>query len=130
MIYLDSCALVKLAIVEPESDALLAWLKDGSGAPLLSSSLIRVEVPRSVMRRQPAAILQARTLVAKTRRIPMTTEILDTAMMLQPTSLGPLDAIHLASAFSVAKHLTAFVSYDQRLLDAASAARLPVVSPN
>ena len=130
MIYLDSCALVKLAIAEPESDALLAWLRDSSGVPLLSSSVIRVEVPRSVMRRQPAAILQARTLVAKTRRIPMTTEILDAATMLQPTSLRSLDAIHLASAFSVGKHLTAFVSYDRRLLDAASAADLPVASPS
>ena len=130
MIYLDSCALVKLAVAEPESEALLAWLRDTPDVPLLSSSVIRVEVPRTVMRRQPGAILHARTLVAKTRRITMTADILDVATMLQPASLRSLDAIHLASAFSVHDRLTAFVSYDKRLIDAARAADLPVVSPN
>jgi predicted nucleic acid-binding protein len=130
VIYLDSCALVKLAVAEPESEALLAWLRDTPDVPLISSSVIRVEVPRTVMRRQPGAILHARTLVAKTRRITMTADILDVATMLQPASLRSLDAIHLASAFSVHDRLTAFVSYDKRLIDAARAADLPVVSPN
>lgn len=130
MIYLDSCALVKLAVEEAESSALRAWLDDRPDVPRLSSSLIRVELPRSIMRSQPGAILQARAVVARTRRIAMTTEILDVATMLQPAALRSLDAIHLASAFAIHDRLTAFVSYDERLADAARAAGLPVVSPN
>jgi predicted nucleic acid-binding protein len=130
VIYLDSCALVKLAVEETESSALRAWLDDKPDVPRLSSNLIRVELPRSIMRSQPGAILQARAVVAKTRRIAMTTEILDVATMLQPAALRSLDAIHLASAFAIHDRLTAFVSYDKRLIDAARAAGLPVVSPN
>lgn len=129
MIYLDSCALIKLAVEEPESGALRAWLAERPDIPRLSSSIIRVEVPRSILRRQPGAVLQARSVVAKTRRVAMTAEVLEVATMFQPTTLRSLDAIHLASAFVVHDRLTAFVSYDQRLLDAARAAGLPTAAP-
>jgi predicted nucleic acid-binding protein len=129
VIYLDSCALIKLAVEEPESGALRAWLAERPDIPRLSSSIIRVEVPRSILRRQPGAVLQARSVVAKTRRVAMTAEVLEVATMFQPTTLRSLDAIHLASAFVVHDRLTAFVSYDQRLLDAARAAGLPTAAP-
>lgn len=129
MIYLDSCALVKLAVEETESAALRAWLAERPEVPRLSSGVIRVEVPRSIMRIQPGAVLQARSVVAKTRRIAISPEILEVAAMLQPASLRSLDAVHLASAFVVHDRLTAFVSYDKRLLDAAEAAGLPIASP-
>lgn len=129
MIYLDSCALIKLAVEEPESGALRAWLAERPDIPRLSSSIIRVEVPRSIMRRQPGAVLQARSVVAKTRRVAMTSEVLEVATMLQPATLRSLDAIHLASAFVVHDRLTAFVSYDRRLLDAARAAGLRTAAP-
>jgi uncharacterized protein len=130
VIYLDSCALVKLAVEEAESPALRAWLAARGDVPRLSSNLIRVELPRSIMRSQPGAILQARAVIARTRKIAVTGEILDVATMLQPPALRSLDAIHLASAFAVHDRLTAFVSYDKRLIEAASAAGLPVASPD
>ena len=43
MIYLDSSALVKLALTEPESAALAGWLAERSGQPLVSSALHRAE---------------------------------------------------------------------------------------
>lgn len=129
MIYLDSSALVKLAVEETESGALRAWLAERPEVPRLSSGVIRVEVPRSIMRVQPGAVLQARSVVARVRRVAMSPEVLEVAAMLQPASLRSLDAIHLASAFTVHDRLTAFVSYDERLLDAAKSAGLPTASP-
>jgi len=41
MIYLDSSALVKLALTEPESAALARWMAERSGQPLVSSALHR-----------------------------------------------------------------------------------------
>lgn len=129
MIYLDSSALVKLAVEEPESGALRAWLAERAEIPRLSSGVIRVEVPRAIMRTQPAAVLQGRSVIARIRRVAMTPEVLEVAAMLQPASLRSLEAIHLASAFVVHDRLTAFVGYDERLIDAAAAAGLPTASP-
>ena len=47
----------------------------------------------------------------------------------QPTSVGTLDAIHLATALEVREELTAFVCYDERLSAAAREVGLPVVTP-
>ena len=48
MIYLDSSALVKLALTGPESAELADWLAERDGQPLVSSVLHRAEVPRAV----------------------------------------------------------------------------------
>jgi len=50
LIYLDSSALVKLAIAERESAGLLSWLAEQPNLVRVSSSVIRVEVPRAVWR--------------------------------------------------------------------------------
>jgi hypothetical protein len=46
VVYLDSSAIVKLAVHEPESAALRAYLR--RRRPLVSSALARVEVARSL----------------------------------------------------------------------------------
>jgi len=46
-----------------------------------------------------------------------------------PTQMRSLDAIHLASTLLIRDGLTAFVTYDHRLADAAEQLRLPVESP-
>jgi len=43
--------------------------------------------------------------------------------------LRSLDAIHLAAAMSIREVLVAFVTYDHRLLDAATATGLPITTP-
>ena len=48
MIYLDSSALVKLALAEPETAALARWLAERADQPLISSALYRAEVPRAI----------------------------------------------------------------------------------
>lgn len=129
MIYLDSSALVKLAVPEPESEALRAWLAQRSDDPRISSDLVRVEVPRAIMRSQPTALLQAQQVVSRLNKLVVASQILTTAASLQPPSLRSLDAIHLASALFLRSRLTALVGYDERLATAARAAGLPVASP-
>jgi predicted nucleic acid-binding protein len=51
------------------------------------------------------------------------------AATLEPAALRTLDAIHLASAMALTDELDAFVTYDDRLADAARSAGLPVVRP-
>jgi len=46
-----------------------------------------------------------------------------------PATLRTLDAIHLATALTLGGDLAAFVTYDDRLADAARTLGLPVVRP-
>lgn len=129
MIYLDSSALVKLAVAEAESEALRDWLAEHADTPRISSDLVRVEVTRAVMRSQPQALLQAQQAVSRINKILIGPELLTTAASLQPPTLRSLDAIHLATALLLRRRLTAFVCYDQRLADAVRAVGLPVATP-
>lgn len=130
MIYLDSSALVKLAVTETESQALRAWLAERPDDPRISSDLVRVEVTRAVMRSQPTALLQAQQIVSRLNKILVGPELLSTAASLLPPTLRSLDAVHLASAMLLRNQLSAFVCYDDRLRSAATAAGLPVAAPD
>jgi hypothetical protein len=130
LIYLDSSALVKLAVTEPESAALADWLRDSSQLVRVSSPLVRVEVPRAVWRADPGSLPQAYTIVRRLREIRMTEAVLTRAAGVRPNVLRTLDAIHVASAMSVRDNLTALVSYDKRVLAAAQDAGLPTASPS
>jgi uncharacterized protein len=46
-----------------------------------------------------------------------------------PATVRSLDAVHLGTALRSRPSLTSFVTYDQRLLDAAQAAGLPSDAP-
>jgi hypothetical protein len=129
VIYLDSSALVKLAVQESETAALKRWLRRRTKVARLTSDLARVEVARAVMRSAPTALLQAHQVVARLQTVVISGPVLDSAAALQPATLRSLDAIHLASAMALRPHLTAFVAYDQRLLDCAKDLGLPINSP-
>ena len=129
MIYLDSSALVKLAITEPESPALTEWLGHSANAVRVSSPIVRVEVPRAVWRADPGSLPQAYAVVRRVRDIRMTASVLTRAAGARPVTLRALDALHLASALAIRHDLSAFVSYDKRLLTAAEEAGLPIASP-
>jgi uncharacterized protein len=130
LIYLDSSALVKLAITEPETKALVAWLAAHPNLVRVSSPVIRIEVPRAVWRTDPGALPQSYSLVRRIREICITNGVLARAAGLRPVTLSSLDAIHLASALTIKRDLTAFVSYDERLLAAARDVGLAVASPS
>ena len=129
MIYLDSSALVKLAIAERETVALSAWLAASPNLVRVSSSVIRVEVPRAVWRADPGALPQSYSLVRRIKEIWLSPGVLTRAAGMRPQGLSSLDAIHLASAVTIRRDLSAFVSYDPRLVAAAQEAGLPVLSP-
>jgi len=129
VIALDSSALVKLVLEEPESAALEAWLSGRALITVTVSELARVEVIRAVSRADSAGIPTARTLLAGVDLVPVTRDLLESAAELRPPSLRSLDAVHLASALSLGPALEAFVVYDDRLAQAAVDAGLPVVAP-
>jgi uncharacterized protein len=129
MIYLDSSALVKLALTEPESAALTRYLTERSDQAIVSSALHRTEVLRAIWVAEPGALPRGVRLVRRIGRVALSTEVLDNAATLPPQRLGSADAIHLASALAIRRDLSAFVAYDKRLLDAAAEAGLPTASP-
>ena len=129
MIYLDSSALIKLALTEPESAALAGWLAERADQPLVSSALHRAEVPRAVWLAEPGALPRSYRLIRRIAKVALTAEVIDNSATLPPQALSPAHAIHLASALALRDELTAFVAYDEDLLAAAVDAGLPVVSP-
>lgn len=129
MIYLDSSALLKLVFDEPESAALEGWLAARAGTPVVTSELVKVEVIRACRRVSSDALPEARTLLAQLDLIPLTTAVVDGAAEVGEPMLRSLDAIHLASALTIRTDLSAFIAYDRRLADAASAAGLESVRP-
>lgn len=127
-LYLDASALVKLVITERESAALRIFL---AGDPVLISSRIgAVELRRVAARQdeQPAEP-QVDAILANMLIIEVDEGVAESAGAVHPTSLRTLDAIHLASALTLAPELDALITYDARLADAARAAGLNVVSP-
>ena len=130
MIALDSSALVRLVLDEPESAALERWLISRAPSSVTASDLVRVELIRAVARAAPAGVPRARMLLAGVDLVPITRDLLETAADLGPPSLRSLDALHLATALSLGSALDAFVVYDERLARAATEAGLPVVAPS
>jgi predicted nucleic acid-binding protein len=129
MLYLDTSALVKLIRHEPESHTLADWLDAHTPAPWVSSTLIEVELPRALRRVEPALLADVPAIVARIARYEIDEVVRAAAAYPDPT-LRSLDAIHLATAGAVfGTQLTAFVTYDERLLMAAAEAGLPATSP-
>ena len=99
--YVDSSALLKLAVAEPETSALEADLAGRDG--LVASRLAALECRRAARRTSNKRVLQAVDEV--------------------------LDAIHLATALSIDEPVLDVITYDRRLAEAAEAAGLRVVQP-
>lgn len=132
MIYLDSAALVKLIQEEGETRALVAWLNERAGQRLVASVLVDVEVPRALRRSEPGVLGAVAATLARIDRIEVDASIRATAAAYVDPLLRSLDAIHLATADQLVasgKDVSAFVTYDKRLAEAARACSLPVVAP-
>src|SRR5262249_26963833 len=96
MVYLDSSALVKLVIAEPESAALRRYLR--AEPERASCALARVEVLRAVRGHSAMALTRARRLLQRLHLVAIDDDLLDAAAMLDPRVLRSLDAMHLAAA--------------------------------
>jgi predicted nucleic acid-binding protein len=125
--YVDSSALVKLVVREPESAALRRYL--GRRRPLVSSALARTEVARALLPFGPDAVRRGREVLARIDLLRINDRVLDAAGLLAPADLRSLDAIHLASAEQLGSDLRGFVTYDERLATAAAGRGFTVTQP-
>jgi predicted nucleic acid-binding protein len=133
VIYLDSVAIVKLVHREEESDALGLWLAGRLGEARVTSALAEVEVPRAVRRHAPAGQAMIPAVMGTIARYGIDAAVRGLAASYADPALRSLDAVHLATAQVLEAHLdgapVVFVTYDKRLLAAASAVGLTVASP-
>jgi hypothetical protein len=125
-LYLDSSALVKLVVPEPETEALRRYVF--GRAPLASCAIARVELVRAVRRHGPSHVAVARSLLDEVDLTLLDDELLDLAGELD----GPLrclDALHIAAALELSPDLEALVTYDAQMARAAEAHGLTVAAP-
>ena len=129
VVYLDSSAFVKLFLPEPDSPALTRYL--ASRPRRVSAMLLRTEALRTAVRAglSPQRMLLIRALLDSVSFIAADQTLSDEAGILRPLELRSLDAIHLATARALGTNLSALVTYDQRLADAAAWYGMPVVTP-
>lgn len=126
--YVDSSALLKLVVREPETSALEADLAGRDG--WVASRLAVVECRRAARRASHRRVLQTvDEILAALYLIEVTPAILEDAASLEPPLLRSLDAIHLAAALSVGDPRMDVITYDERFADAARANELRVVQP-
>lgn len=125
LVYADASALVKLVLEEPES-AILARAVTGLGA-LVTSRLSAVEVTRAVRLEAPGLVPESDRLLRSCVRVAVLDEVVDRARRLAGERLRTLDALHLATALHAGARTV--LAYDRRLLDAAAAEGLRVLSP-
>lgn len=126
--YLDSSAIVKVVIEEPESAALRTWL--AARPTRASCALARVEVARAVRSNDPDRVARAREAVERLTLLSLDDEVYRAAADIDPPSLRSLDALHLAAALTLGDDLAGVVTYDGRLADGARALGLTVEAPS
>ncbi len=130
-LYVDSSALLKRIVIEPESSAVRALLRQShqAGDLLTASSLAWLEVWRGLRRAGLANVTPlARRALSGIAEFPLSEAVLLRARNIGGDHLRSLDAVHLSSALAVgADHL---LTYDDRLADSATDAGITVVRPS
>ena len=124
--YADSSALVKLVVEEAESASVFRWYVEVER--VATSRIGVVETIRAASRREHDAGYRDRVLEG-VAIVELDPAIARVAASLGPPKLRTLDAIHIATAMALLPDLDAFVTYDDRLAEAARAVGLPVVRP-
>lgn len=94
--YLDSSAIVKLAVREPESSALRAHLR--RRGPLVTSALARTEVIRALLPIGDRGVSRGLDVLRRLDILRVNDRVLAAAGTLFPIEGRSLDAIHLATA--------------------------------
>jgi predicted nucleic acid-binding protein len=126
--YLDSSAIVKLVVAEPESKALRRYLSHRQ--PLVSSALARTEVARALLPSGADAVARGEEALRRIQLLRVNDRVLREAGRMQPAELRSLNAIHLASANEMGTSVRQIVTYDERMAEAAKAGGLSVASPS
>ncbi len=126
--YVDTSALAKLVVAEPETSAFGTWVGE-SGRELVACDVVRTELMRAVRRAVPDRVLQARGVLNAVILLQVTPAVFEVAGRLDPSGLRPLDAIHLAAALDLGDDLDGLITYDDRLAEAAVSNGVAVVAP-
>jgi predicted nucleic acid-binding protein len=131
--YIDTSAAVKLVNPEPETEALHVFLRQIQQEPgswsLVSSDLLKTEILSAVLRAGMAPSVGMRA-INSVYLLRLTPQICESAGMLSgQLGVRSLDALHLATAVSERSTLRAFVTYDQKLGDAARELGIQVEAP-
>lgn len=126
--YVDSSAIVKLAVQEPESGALRRFV--ARRQPLVSSALARAEVARALLPSGPEAVARGEEVLRRIQLLRINDRVLSAAGHLLPSELRALDAIHLASAEQLGTSVRQIVTYDERMAEAARTIGWTVVAPS
>jgi predicted nucleic acid-binding protein len=133
VIYVDTCAMLKLARHEEGSEEFIDWLQQRPNEPIVSSALLEVELNRALRRVDPDALSRVPTLLEGVTMIEISSPVRARAAAYQDPLLRSLDAIHLATAQTVVDltgtELSAFLTYDKRLVAAARTAGVHVEHP-
>ena len=125
--YLDSSAIVKLAVRETESDALRKHLR--RRRPLVSSALARTEVLRALLPGGENALVAGRRVLERIDLVRVNDRVLNLAGSLLLEELRSLDAIHLATAGRLGSDLGEIVTYDEKMTAAARIMGYKVAAP-
>lgn len=134
IVYVDSSALLKRVLSEPQSEAVADALQSHAEKRdlLTASSLAWVEVARSL--RRAGELAPGRDLrtafvgaVSGIAELPLDDEVLTSARSVGGHLLRTLDAIHLASALIGGAEIV--MTFDDRLAAAAAAMGLEVAAP-
>jgi predicted nucleic acid-binding protein len=126
--YLDSSAIVKLVVAEPESAALRRYLR--RRRPVVSSALARTEVIRALAFEGEEGLSRGRAVLARIDLLRVNDRVLDAAGLLGPAEVRSLDAIHLATAQQLGSDLGQIVTYDARMTEAARHLELRAAAPS
>jgi len=127
--YLDSSAIVKLAVAEDESPAMELWRQElGDDDILMTCELAVAEVLRAVRR------VDGDVEVALAHLDALDQLVMDRDLMLEAGKVGPagirtLDAIHLTAAVAAGDELAAVVTYDDRMAKAARGLGVETLAP-
>ena len=127
-VYLDSSAFVKLAVEEPETNALRTFLAERDSRRV-SSALLRTESLRAVRHFGSDVLATVREGLRRVDLVAIDDRILDAAGTLEPRVVRTLDAIHLATALAVGDDLESVVTYDERMAEGARLLGLATFTP-
>ncbi len=126
--YIDTSALAKLIVAEPETPALQRWFSAEDRDPV-SCDLARTELFRAVRRVAPDRVSTTRAVLDSITLIALPSALFEHAARLEPSSLRTLDAIHLAAALDLGDDLDALVTYEDNLAQSATANGVRVLTP-
>lgn len=127
-VYVDTSVLGRVILEEPDRDAIRRDL--GLFERRVASRLLWLEL-RRVGRREDA-LYEAERVLEDITLIPIDEAILASAENIAPSTVGTLDAIHLATAVRLAEvdKLDALMTYDKQLARGAQEHGISVLAPS